>query len=204
MFLSCRMQFLFRITWGEMIMKISSFELEWNKCLLVLLMLTRRLYYIHRHFILWFYSTSTCILVYPLYRSLYCVLYLWSVMQNKCGMFAVWQSTPFFLLERQGFTLLSVETYTCRLQEISNCQSFILFDMFKYTYSLWSHFICLRISVKRWNIKRKYCCGSSFMCELHRGIWFIVVLRADVSSCKLAALLMISIAIREDGECNLQ
>lgn len=42
------------------------------------------------------------------------------------------------------------------------------------------------------------------MCELHRGIWFIVVLRADVSSCKLAALLMISIAIREDGECNLQ
>lgn len=185
-------------------MKISSFELEWNKCLLVLLMLTRRLYYIHRHFILWFYSTSTCILVYPLYRSLYRVLYLWSVMQNKCGMFAVWQSTPFFFLERQGFTLLSVETYTCRLQEISNCQSFILFDMFKYTYSLWSHFICLRISVKRWNIKRKYCCGSSFMCELHRGIWFIVVLRADVSLCKLAALLMISIAIREDGECNLQ
>lgn len=110
----------------------------------------------------------------------------------------------FFFLERQGFTLLSVETYTCRLQEISNCQSFILFGMFKYTYSLWSHFICLRISVKRWNIKRKYCCGSSFMCELHRGIWFIVVLRADVSSCKLAALLMISIAIREDGECNLQ
>lgn len=110
----------------------------------------------------------------------------------------------FFFLERQGFTLLSVETYTCRLQEISNCQSFILFDMFKYTYSLWSHFICLRISVKRWNIKRKYCCGSSFMCELHRGIWFIVVLRADVSSCKLAALLMISIALREDGECNLQ
>lgn len=42
------------------------------------------------------------------------------------------------------------------------------------------------------------------MCELQRGIWFIVVLRADVSSCKLAALLMISIAIREDVECNLQ